>query len=313
MSTEILIGIALLVCAIAGLLAYRFGLRRGKATGRKRVVAPGVCGIAKNGIEHDFTDKVAVITGGGTGLGRSIALSLARRGAKLVIASRSDEHLQAVKKEIETLGGEVLTHSFDVRDPEQVDHMVNAAIGRFGKIDILVNNAAGNFVVPAEELSVNGWNAVIGIVLNGTWYCSSAVGKKMLEQGQGSILNIVANYATTGYPGVVHSAAAKAAVLNMSQTLAVEWGYKGVRVNAFAPGTMPSKGASGSRNLNFTADGARQKIEASIPLGRLTDSDEMAELAVLLLSDQASYVNGSVFTADGGAWLPKGFLDLQEL
>ena len=312
MSVELQITLAVL--AVVSLIAvYFLGKRRGAGKTRK-VVAPPACtaDFCELRSRDCFADKVAVITGGGTGLGRSIALKLASRGAKVVIASRTQEHLDTVAGEIETAGGEVMTYAFDVREPEQVDAMVASAIERFGKIDILVNNAAGNFVCPAENLSPGGWRAVLGIVLDGTFYCTSAVGKHMIKQGQGSILNIVANYASSGYPGVVHSAAAKAGVLNMTRTLSVEWGYKGIRVNAIAPGTMPSKGASGARNLGFVLSGAMEKIRKSIPLGRLTDSDEMAELAAFLLSDKAVYINGEVLVADGGQSQPRGFLDLQD-
>lgn len=309
------VGTGLLVFTIIGLilaLAYERS-KRGKNS-RQKVAPRPVHTLATqgdSGQSKEFAGKVAIITGGGTGLGRSIALSLASKGAKVVIASRNVEHLDKTAAEIKALGGEVMTHSFDVRNPEQVDAMVNAVLQRWGQIDILVNNAAGNFVIPAEELTPNGWNAVIGIVLNGTWYCTSAVGKHMISRGQGSILNIVANYAWSGYPGVVHSAAAKAGVLNMTRTLAVEWGYKGLRINALAPGTMPSQAAS--KNLKFAAEWVQKKIRAAVPLGRLTDADEMAELGVFLLSDQAAYINGEVLTADGGQWLPRGFLDFKSL
>lgn len=266
---------------------------------------------ALKAIEGDFTGKVAIVTGGSAGLGKAMALRLAARGAKVVIASRNrDGKLDAVAAEIEAMGAEVLAYTFDVSKPDQVQAMVDKVIETYGQIDILVNNAAGNFIVPSHELSVNGWNKVIDIVLNGTFYCTSAVGKHMLERGQGSILNIVANYAWSGYPGVVHSAAAKAGVLNMTRTLAVEWGRKGIRVNALAPGTMPSKGAAG--NLGFAKAYVQKKVAAAIPLGRLTDSDEMAELGVFLLSDVATYINGECLVADGGMWLPRGMLDIQD-
>ena len=311
MNTVVVLALALVAALTLGALLFkRFGFRRGRKITNKPVTPTAPVGTP-TGSTKEYAGKVAIVTGGGTGLGRSIAIKLAQQGAKVVIASRKQEHLDTTAAEITAFGGEVLTFSFDVREPAQVEALVKATLERFGKIDILVNNAAGNFVVPADKLTPNGWNAVIGIVLNGTWYCTSAVGKEMIKQGHGSILNIVANYAWSGYPCVVHSAAAKAGVLNMTRTLAVEWGYKGLRVNALAPGTMPSKGASG--NLNFALAWAQKKIAEAVPLGRLTDSDEMAELALFLLSDKAAYVNGEVFTADGGAWLPRGFLDLQSL
>ncbi|HEY9871732.1 MAG TPA: SDR family oxidoreductase [Candidatus Obscuribacterales bacterium] len=257
----------------------------------------------------DFAGKVAVVTGGGTGLGRAIALNLASRGARLVIASRNPDHLKAVAYEITALGAEVLTVPLDVRDPARVEDMVRQAVERFGRIDILVNNAAGNFAVPAEKLTPNGWNAVAGIVLNGTWYCTSAVGRQMIKQGGGCILNIVANYASSGAPGVVHSGAAKAGVLNMTRTLAVEWGRYGIRVNALAPGAMVTSGAS--KNLGYDSPEAQEKIRTRVPLGRLTSAEEMAGLAVFLCSDQAAYLTGDLMTADGGLGLPRGLLDLQ--
>lgn len=181
-------------------------------------------------------DRVAIITGGGTGLGKAMALEFTRLGARVVLASRKPENLEKAAAEIAERGGEALTVPTDVRDPEQVDRMVQAALDRFGRIDILVNNAAGNFVCPAEELSVNGWNAVVNIVLHGTFYCTRAVARHWIAQGRGgNILNIIATYAWTGGPGTVHSAAAKAGVLAMTRTLAVEWAPKGIRVNCIAP------------------------------------------------------------------------------
>ena len=260
--------------------------------------------------EKDFAGKVAIVTGGGTGLGKSIALSLAKRGAKVVIASRDAKHLSAAAEEIEKLGGEVLTFPFDVRNPEMVEALMKHTVERFGRIDILINNAAGNFLVQAEKLTPNGWNAVIGIVLNGTWYCSSFAGRQMLEQGGGCILNIIANYASTGAPGVVHSGAAKSGVLNMTRTLAAEWGRYGIRVNALSPGAMVTSAAS--KNLGFDTPEAQEKIRLGIPIGRLTSADEMAEYAIFLCSDKASYITGDVMTADGGQWLPRGLMDLQK-
>lgn len=276
-----------------------------------RVPAPApVTNNNTGGQLRDFEGKVAIVTGGGTGLGRSIALGLARRGAKVVVASRKIEKLQPVVDEIVAAGGEAMAFAFDVRNFEQVEQLVAKTIERFGRVDALVNNAAGNFYIPAENLTPNGWNAVVGIVLNGTWYCSSVVGKHMIKQGSGQILNVVANYAWSGQPGVVHSCAAKAGVLAMTRTLAVEWGQYGLRVNAFAPGAMVTENASA--NLKFDTPDAQAKIRKIVPVGRLTSPEEMAEMALFMMSPAAVYINGEVLTADGGAWLPRGWLDLVE-
>ncbi|CAN5216118.1 2,4-dienoyl-CoA reductase [soil metagenome] len=256
-----------------------------------------------------FSNKVAIVTGGGTGLGKEMSLKLAREGAKVVIASRSMENLQATANLIGEEGGTVLAMPTDVRDHLQVEALVKATVEKFGRIDILINNAAGNFLVPSEKLTQNGWNAVVRIVLDGTWFCSSLAGKQMIEQGEGCILNIIATYAWTGSPGVVHSASAKAGVLAMTRTLAAEWGHYGIRVNALAPGAMVTEGAS--KNLKFDSEKAQKEIEKNVPLGRLASVDEIAELALFLCSPKASYITGDVMTADGGAWLKsKSFLDM---
>ncbi len=271
--------------------------------------APAINTTATNSL-RDFEGKVAIVTGGGTGLGRAIALGLARRGAKVVVASRKIDKLQPVVDEITAAGGEAMAFPFDVRNHDQVKQLVGKTIERFGRIDVLVNNAAGNFYIPAENLTPNGWNAVVGIVLNGTWYCSSVAGREMIKQGSGQILNIVANYAWSGQPGVVHSCAAKAGVLAMTRTLAVEWAPYGLRINAFAPGAMVTEGAS--TNLKFDSAAAQAKIGKYVPVGRLTSPEEMAETALFMMSPAAAYINGEVLTADGGAWLPRGWLDLVE-
>ncbi|MBX9877041.1 MAG: 2,4-dienoyl-CoA reductase [Candidatus Obscuribacterales bacterium] len=257
-----------------------------------------------------FTGQTAIITGGSTGLGKAIAEELGKSGAQVVIASRNEKNLSSAKEDLKSKGIEATTIQTDVRHPEQVEKMVAQTMERFGRIDMLINNAAGNFAVPSEELTVNGWNAVVGIVLNGTWYCTSAVAKVMLEQKKGTILNIIATYAWAGAPGVVHSAAAKAGVLAMTRTLAVEWGHRGIRVNAFAPGPMITEAAS--KNLLFDNAEAKQKVIDRIPARRFAELDEMAKIAGFLLSDQAAYINGDVLTADGGACLGRGFMDLME-
>jgi NAD(P)-dependent dehydrogenase (short-subunit alcohol dehydrogenase family) len=260
---------------------------------------------------HDFAKKTCIVTGGGTGLGKALAMHFAQRGANVVIASRNVDHLKPAAEEIEILtGAKVLTVQTDVREPEQVESLVNSTVDKFGTIDVLVNNAAGNFVVPSEKLTVNGWNSVIGIVLNGTWYCSSFAGRQMIKQNHGVILNIIATFAWTGAPGVVHSASAKGGVLAMTKTLAAEWGRYGIRVNALAPGVMVTQGAS--KNLLFDNEETQNEIKKSIPLNRFADLDEIAKIGLFLCSEDSAYITGDVITADGGRCLNEGFMPLME-
>jgi len=259
--------------------------------------------------ENTLKDQVAIITGGGTGLGRAMALEFFRLGAKLVLASRSPEHLDPTVAEIQQRGGEALAVPTDVRDPAQVDRMVQQTKERFGRVDILINNAAGNFICKAEELSPNGWRAVVDIVLNGTFFCSRAVGREMIASGQGGkILSVLATYAWTGGPGTVHSAAAKAGVLSLTRTLAVEWARYKIRVNAIAPGAVVTEGASSKLWGNPEAT---QKLIAHIPVGRLGLPEEIADAAAYLVSSYADYINGEALTLDGGTWLGRGFLAVQ--
>lgn len=247
-------------------------------------------------------DKVVIVTGGSSGMGKAMAKKFAQQGARVAITGRNAERLEATKAEIEQADGQVLTVPMDVRDPEKVQHTVEETKRAFGKIDFLVNNAAGNFLCPAEDLSINGWHAVIDIVLNGTWYCSQAVGKDWIATGhKGSILNIVATYAWSAGAGVIHSACAKSGVLTMTRTLAVEWGTKyGIRVNAIAPGPIANTG--GADRL-FESEEAYKRTLKSVPLGRLGQPEEIADLASFLFSPQAAYINGECVTMDGGQWL----------
>jgi NAD(P)-dependent dehydrogenase (short-subunit alcohol dehydrogenase family) len=197
-----------------------------------------------------------------------------------------------------------------VRDPAAVDGIVAAAVERFGGVDILINNAAGNFRAPAEKLSPNGWNAVVGIVLNGSFYCARAAGLRMIEQGRGgAILNNVVADAWTGGPGTVHSAAAKAGVLAMTRTLAVEWAPYGIRVNAIAPGPVETENAA--RNLWPTSE-EEERLRKRVPLGRFGTVQEIAQAASYLVSDYAGYVTGEVLTIDGGEWLGKGMFEYRK-
>jgi NAD(P)-dependent dehydrogenase (short-subunit alcohol dehydrogenase family) len=246
--------------------------------------------------------KVAIITGGSSGMGKAMAEKFAEKGASVVITGRSLEKLEETKQEIEQKEGQVLCVQMDVRNPEDAQRMVEETKQAFGAIDYLVNNAAGNFICRAEDLSVNGWNSVINIVLNGTWYCSQAVGKEWIAAGKkGSILNMLATYAWLAGEGVIHSASAKAGVMAMTRTLAVEWGKRyGIRVNAIAPGPIDNTG--GAAKLWESEEAARYTLQ-SVPLGRLGQPEEIANLAYFLLSSEAEYINGECITMDGGQWL----------
>lgn len=251
-------------------------------------------------------DKVVLITGGGTGLGRAMGERFVELGAKLAISSRRQELIQQSAAEIaEAKGGETFATACDVRQPEQVEAMLDAVIGRFGQIDILVNNAAGNFISPTERLSTRAVDAVLGIVLHGTFYCTLALGKRWIEQGQaGTMLNIVTTYAWTGSGYVVPSAVAKAGVLALTRSLAAEWGHYNIRQVAIAPGLFPTEGAS-ARLAPKTASPS-PAIERRVPLGRVGNHGELANLAAFLVSDGAAYMNGEVVTIDGGEWLQGG-------
>ncbi|MBD8068610.1 2,4-dienoyl-CoA reductase [Bacillus sp. PS06] len=247
-------------------------------------------------------DKVVIVTGGSSGMGKAMAARFAKEGAFVTISGRDPEKLYQAKEEIETYKGQVLPVVMDVRDEEKVQEMVSQTKQAFGTIDFLVNNAAGNFLVRAEELSSNGWKAVIDIVLHGTWNCTQAVGKEWIkEKKSGSITNIVATYAWTAGVGVVHSASAKAGVLAMTKTLAVEWGSQyGIRVNAIAPGPIEDTG--GVQKL-LTDEEAVQRVLDGIPLKRFGRVDEVANLAAFLFSPEANFINGDCITIDGGQWL----------
>jgi NAD(P)-dependent dehydrogenase (short-subunit alcohol dehydrogenase family) len=246
--------------------------------------------------------KVVIVTGGSNGMGKFMAAEFASQGAFVAITGRTLEKLESAKRELETFPNQILCIPMDVRNIDDVKRMVNVTSEAFGTIDYLVNNAAGNFICPAEKLSVNGWNSVIDIVLNGTFYCSSEVGKYWIEKGiKGKMINIVATYAWNAGAGVIHSAAAKAGVLSITRTLAVEWGRKyGITVNAIAPGPIDRTG--GAEKLWESEEAARRTLN-SVPLGRLGTPEEIAGLAAYLFSEKAAYMNGECITMDGGQWL----------
>jgi NAD(P)-dependent dehydrogenase (short-subunit alcohol dehydrogenase family) len=247
-----------------------------------------------------FRDQVAVVTGGGTGLGLEISRGLAALGARVVIASRSAEHHARLLDEADERGWRCEAIALDVREPKLVREAAESVVTRHGRVDILVNNAAGNFVCPAERLSANAWRAVLSIVLDGTFYCSQSFGKAMIARRGGQILNIVATYAWTGMPGVVHSASAKAGVLAMTKSLAAEWARFGLRVNAIAPGPFQSQGAQ--QNL-WPDPETERAIAERIPLKRFGTADEVAAHCLHLLSPASEYITGECLVVDGGGSL----------
>ncbi|MEM9802831.1 MAG: SDR family oxidoreductase [Planctomycetota bacterium] len=256
-----------------------------------------------------FDGRVAVVTGGGTGLGIEISRGLAALGATVVVPSRTAANQEAFLAEAKERGWKAAGATVDVREPDDVRRLAESIVEEHGPVDVLINNAAGNFVCPAERMSANAWRAVLGIVLDGTFYCSKEFGKGMMAEGEdgqprgGSIVNVIATYAWTGMPGVVHSASAKAGVLAMSKTLAVEWARFGIRVNCVAPGPFESDGAK--QNL-WPNDLVEQKIRESVPLGRFATREEVAAQIVWLASDAAAYVTGANLTIDGGMSLGAG-------
>ena len=250
-----------------------------------------------------------MITGGGTGLGRGFALRFAEAGATVALVARNAERLDAVAAEIRAKGGSALVQVADIRDAGAVQQAVDAIVAETGRLDILVNNAAGNFVARAEDITPNGWNAVVGIVLNGSFYCARAAGRQMLRQGSGKILSVVASYAWVGGPGTVHSAAAKAGVIAMTKTLAVEWGPRNLQVNCLCPGFVDTEQ---SRHVLWPTEEARAKLISRIPAGRFGSIEEVVESGFYLCSPAANYINGEVLTIDGGEWLNKGAFVLPE-
>lgn len=248
--------------------------------------------------------KTIVVTGGGSGLGKAMSTYFMELGANVAITSRDLEKLQATAKELEEqTGGTCLPLQCDVRHYDQVESMLKATLERFGNVDVLLNNAAGNFISPTERLSANAFDTIIDIVLKGTKNCTLAFGKHWIEtkQTNTTVLNIVTTYAWTGSAYVVPSATAKAGVLAMTRSLAVEWAKYGMRFNAIAPGPFPTKGAWDRLlpgNLKDKFDMAKK-----VPLNRVGEHQELANLAAYLVSDFSAYVNGEVITIDGGEWL----------
>ena len=257
-----------------------------------------------------ISGKTVLITGGGTGLGRGFALRFAAEGAHVALAARRADRLEAVAQEVRAAGGTASVHTVDIRQAGLVNDVVARVVDSTGRLDILINNAAGNFIARAENISANGWKAVTGIVLDGAFHCASAAGRAMIQGGGGGkILSVVASYAWVGGPGTVHSAAAKAGVIAMTKTLAVEWARHRIQVNGLCPGFVDTEQ---SREVLWPTPEAREHLLARIPAGRFGTIEETVEAGLYLCSPMADYITGEVLTIDGGEWLNKGAFVLPE-
>jgi NAD(P)-dependent dehydrogenase (short-subunit alcohol dehydrogenase family) len=247
-----------------------------------------------------FGGTAVFVTGGGTGLGRAIAIEFARLGADIVVASRKPEHLEQGEKAITDLGARVLTVACDIREPEQIAAAFDAATEAFGLPQVLINNAAANFPVPAEDMSPNAWRTVVDITLNGTFFCAREFARRHLTAGTpGSIVNVGASYAWTGGPGFAHSAAAKAGVKNMTETLAVEWAPYGIRVNALVPGLFPHEDMTADIQGQLSKTHDKDTAQPALRVGRLR---ELGWAATFLASPYAAFIAGHTLVVDGANW-----------
>jgi NAD(P)-dependent dehydrogenase (short-subunit alcohol dehydrogenase family) len=247
-----------------------------------------------------YDGQTVFVTGAGTGLGRAIATEFARLGANIVIASRKPEHLADGQAAIEEIGGKVLTVGCDIRQPEQIAAAFDAAEAEFGLPDVLVNNAAANFPVTAEDMSPNAWRTVVDITLNGTFFCSREFGRRHLAvETPGSIINVGASYAWTGGPGFAHSAAAKAGVKNMVETLSVEWGPYGIAVNGLVPGLFPHEDMTADIQGNLARTNDKDACQPALRVGRLR---ELGWAATFLASPYARFISGHTLVVDGANW-----------
>ena len=247
-----------------------------------------------------FAGQTVIVTGGGTGLGKAIAIEFARLGASVAIVSRDPEHRKAGVEAVEQAGGKAFATACDIRDAEQVKATFDAVEDALGLAGVLVNNAAGNFPVPAEDLSPNGWRAVTQIVMDGTFFCSREFGRRHIAaKTPGAIVNIGASYAWTGGPGFAHSSAAKAAVKNLTETLAVEWAPYGIRVNCLVPGLFPHEDEPAPIK---GVSGRGEHEDERQPAGRVGQPRELGWAATFLSSPYASYITGATLTVDGANW-----------
>jgi 2,4-dienoyl-CoA reductase [(3E)-enoyl-CoA-producing], peroxisomal len=262
-----------------------------------------------------FEGQVALITGGATGIGFGIAELLGSLGAHVVIASRNQEHLDAAAASLQKAGARVSVATVDVREPERVKAMVEQVQRERGRIDILVNNAAGNFYAPSESMSPNAWKAVVEIDLNGTFFCSQAVFPVMKAQGGGRIISISMTLHYRGWPLMAHATAAKAGIDALTRTLALEWARHGIRVNAVAPGPIPTEGvrkaftppsAGGAPDVFAVERALEDYANKSIPLRRWGTPADIANAIAFLASPAGDWVTGTILVVDGGEWLARG-------
>ena len=262
-----------------------------------------------------FDGKLVIVTGGGTGLGKGIAMEFARLGASVAIVSRSPDHHAAGLKAMEDLGAKAIAVGCDVREPDQVTTAFDEIEGQLGLADVLINNAAGNFPVPAEDLSPNGWRAVTRIVLDGTFFCAREFGRRHIAAGTpGAMVNIGASYSWTGGPGFAHSAASKAGVKNLTETLAVEWAPYGIRSNYLVPGLIPHDDEP-EQIKNVPGRGGNEG--GTIPAGRIGYPREFGWAATFLASPYAAYITGATLVVDGANWqrrtlMSPGFTPIRE-
>jgi NAD(P)-dependent dehydrogenase (short-subunit alcohol dehydrogenase family) len=250
--------------------------------------------------EGTFAHEAVFVTGGGTGLGKAIASEFARLGASIVIASRKPEHLDAGREAMAALGAPVLTVTCDIRDPESIGAAFDAAEREYGLPTVLVNNAAANFPVPSEDMSPNAWRTVVDITLNGTFFCSREFARRHIAAGTpGSIVNVGASYAWTGGPGFAHSAAAKAGVKNMTESLAVEWGPYGIQVNGLVPGLFPHEDMTADIQGNLVRTHDKDVCQPALRVGQ---RQELGWAATFLASPYARFISGHTLVVDGANW-----------